>query len=171
MEIFTARQILDEDLDRLHRIETLSDEDWETAHLQRMQDIGTRMSALVAMNERQQKTTRIRNAGEGTDKEINKRFLQQYFGVEFKCIHCGYESEGDEPEVYFHHRDPDTKEFNVGTVISIWVPSKDNLYKMMEEIKKCDTLCSSCHPKEHAKMKRMAERKEYMKKFMRKIRS
>jgi len=51
MEIFTARQILDEDLDRLHRIETLSDEDWETAHLQRMKHISTEINILVLMNQ------------------------------------------------------------------------------------------------------------------------
>lgn len=45
----------------------------------------------------------------------------------------------------FHHRDPASKEYNIGTMV--YGQKKRSLIEA--EIAKCDVLCSNCHRKEH----------------------
>ncbi len=59
-----------------------------------------------------------------------------------KCIKCGYSKY---PEVLeFHHKDPSTKEFNLGLngLTRSWERTK-------KEIEKCDLLCANCHRERH----------------------
>ncbi len=58
------------------------------------------------------------------------------------CIKCGESHIGC---LDFHHRDPKEKEFGLGTII------RQNIKKdrILEEIAKCDILCSNCHRKLH----------------------
>ena len=53
------------------------------------------------------------------------------------CMRCGYNEDGS--KLHFHHRDPSTKLFEIGTRPRI-APQR-----MKEEIDKCDLLCAACH--------------------------
>ena len=71
----------------------------------------------------------------------SKWFLELKIGL--KCNRCGF----DHPAALdFHHNNPTEKEFGVSGRIS-----KKNKEKILEEIKKCEVLCSNCHRIEHAK--------------------
>lgn len=58
-----------------------------------------------------------------------------------KCIKCG---ENHAATLDFHHRNPNIKEYTVST--KILVKGRKNI---LEEISKCDVLCSNCHRKLH----------------------
>lgn len=62
-----------------------------------------------------------------------------------KCKKCGYSKCLD--SVCFHHRDPSTKEFEIGTAIMNGNVSESKLRK---EIKKCDLVCLNCHGELHS---------------------
>lgn len=58
------------------------------------------------------------------------------------CLHCGF----DDPRALdFHHRDPDTKEFQIST--KAWQVS---WARLLAEVEKCDILCANCHRILHA---------------------
>ena len=64
-----------------------------------------------------------------------------------KCIKCGYFRY---PEVLeFHHKDPSTKEFNLGLngLTRSWERTR-------KEIEKCDLLCANCHREKHVDERR-----------------
>jgi hypothetical protein len=59
---------------------------------------------------------------------------------DLKCIKCG---ESHPATLDFHHNDPTTKEKSISSM-------KDHTKaKILEEIKKCDILCSNCHRIHH----------------------
>ena len=53
------------------------------------------------------------------------------------CMRCGYNEDGS--KLHFHHRDPSTKLFEIGSGV-LYSPQR-----VQEEIDKCDLLCSACH--------------------------
>lgn len=55
------------------------------------------------------------------------------------CKVCGYSK--CFRALHFHHRDPDTKKFQL-TLNNLWSKSWDSI---LEEFEKCDLLCSNCH--------------------------
>jgi 5-methylcytosine-specific restriction endonuclease McrA len=57
------------------------------------------------------------------------------------CIMCGR----SDVKLVFHHRDPATKSFHIGS----WGYLK---LKDIEEIAKCDLLCYGCHRRVHNKI-------------------
>lgn len=68
-----------------------------------------------------------------------------------KCAHCGL-SEPEHPEIYdFHHKDPTLKERQIAELL------RGSEKKLYEEIDKCVMICSNCHRKEHAKLRRENE--------------
>ena len=56
------------------------------------------------------------------------------------CIKCG---ESDPSCLDFHHRDPSTKEGDLGRV------RRFSIKRILAEIAKCDVLCANCHRKHH----------------------
>jgi len=69
------------------------------------------------------------------------------------CLCCGE----DHPSVLeFHHRDPETKEFNVARKIRS-AQTWEDLQEIRQEMAKCDILCSNCHKKVHFKWREMAK--------------
>lgn len=80
-------------------------------------------------------------------REKRKR-LREWFREEIvakvSCKECG---ENHPATIDFHHRDPSTKEGGVTTLLG----SKFSKKKVIEELKKCDVLCSNCHRKHHWK--------------------
>jgi hypothetical protein len=71
-------------------------------------------------------------------KERRERFKE--FKRTQKCSWCG---EAHESCIEFHHRDPSEKDFQISSI------SHYPWNTIMEEIKKCDVLCSNCHRKTH----------------------
>lgn len=58
-----------------------------------------------------------------------------------RCEGCGYNASVAALE--FHHRDPSTKEFGLGSFQGTWE-------RLLEEAAKCDLLCANCHRTRHA---------------------
>lgn len=58
------------------------------------------------------------------------------------CVRCGF---NDPRALEFHHRDPAQKEFKISE--KAWSYSWE---RVLEEVAKCDVLCSNCHRIEHA---------------------
>ena len=56
------------------------------------------------------------------------------------CAKCG---ENDPSCLDFHHRDPDTKEGDIGKI------RRYSMKRLLAEIAKCDVLCANCHRKHH----------------------
>lgn len=62
------------------------------------------------------------------------------------CVQC---PEADLDCLDFHHRDATTKEFTVSFGIS-----SRSFARLKAEVAKCVVLCSNCHRKEHARLRR-----------------
>lgn len=88
---------------------------------------------------------RRRRRSETTYKSQKKRRKQakaelvEAFGG--RCVDCGYS--GSVVALEFHHRDPSTKSFSIGTA-SV---SRERLWA---EAAKCDLVCANCHRSRHA---------------------
>ena len=78
-------------------------------------------------------------------KVTAKRFLINQHGG--KCIDCGYKSKHD-CAFDFHHRDPATKEFALSTRLNKY--SSDISQEVLDEVAKCDLICSNCHRIRHS---------------------
>lgn len=61
------------------------------------------------------------------------------------CELCGEENSD---KLTFHHRDPATKEFNVGS------GARYTVTKVIREICKCDIVCRDCHDDIHSTEKK-----------------
>jgi 5-methylcytosine-specific restriction endonuclease McrA len=70
-----------------------------------------------------------------------KRKLRAWEYLGGKCVVCGYND-----DLEFHHVDPSTKLFNIGSKLSMaWD-------KLILELDKCVLLCYDCHKKESIKV-------------------
>lgn len=76
-------------------------------------------------------------------KRALKHKLIEYKGG--KCQKCGYNK--CEGALQFHHRDPKEKEFQISQVNLN--ETTFSLNKILEEVDKCDLLCSNCHAEIH----------------------
>jgi hypothetical protein len=75
-------------------------------------------------------------------KRRRKRKLDLVAAYGGRCVDCGYSVC---PEaLQFHHRDPSTKEFGLGTF-------NGSLARLIQEAAKCDLLCANCHRIRHAR--------------------
>lgn len=63
-----------------------------------------------------------------------------------KCKNC---PETHPAALQFHHRDPSTKSFSI-TTKQMTTPNRFPWDQILEEIEKCDLLCSNCHAKHHS---------------------
>lgn len=77
-------------------------------------------------------------------KEWLKRYKEWFYDIkkQYSCIICG---ENHVACIDFHHRDPTKKLINIGNAFQHRYPKKI----ILEEIEKCDPLCSNCHRKLH----------------------
>jgi hypothetical protein len=75
-------------------------------------------------------------------KRRRKRKLDLVAAYGGRCVDCGYSAR---PEaLQFHHRDPATKDFGLGTF-------NGSLTRLIEEAAKCDLVCANCHRIRHAR--------------------
>jgi hypothetical protein len=63
-----------------------------------------------------------------------------------KCEQCGFTHPA---ALQFHHRDPQTKMFDI-TSKTLSAPRKFPWETILQEIEKCDLLCANCHAVEHS---------------------
>ena len=80
------------------------------------------------------------------ERDRKRRTLMREWYAElktnYKCIECGE----DHPAcLTFHHRDPNEKDCSIAHMMSCRRSKK----AILEEIEKCDCLCSNCHLKLH----------------------
>lgn len=72
-------------------------------------------------------------------RKLKKKAIMYLGG---KCVICGYNK--CEAALDFHHISPDEKDFVIfkNGVVRSWA-------KILNEIKKCELLCSNCHREKH----------------------
>lgn len=94
-----------------------------------------------------------------TDYQDNKRSFRKKLTnaiAEIKskasCVICG---ENHPAVLEFHHKDATEKDFAIAEVVRLGY----NLAKLMEEINKCEILCSNCHKKKHWEEKILGKKK------------
>jgi hypothetical protein len=83
-------------------------------------------------------------------KEINriltrKKEIKQWYNDFKKTLVCNRCPENHPATLQFHHKDPTTKLGNLSELSS----SGWSIKKIMEEMDKCEILCSNCHFKLH----------------------
>lgn len=77
--------------------------------------------------------------------KANKKWMREY-KLAHGCANCGYNAHAEALD--FHHKDSDTKLFDVGTSKTRRVKS------LLAEMEKCEVLCANCHRvKTHAESK------------------
>lgn len=75
-----------------------------------------------------------------------RRYLTKKRAVEYlggKCNRCGYDKHLAALE--FHHSEPSTKDLTIGQMLN------KKWESLVEELDKCELLCSNCHRIEHTK--------------------
>lgn len=68
-----------------------------------------------------------------------KQFVEDYKSIKGSCEHCGYNKHLEILE--FHHKDPFTKKFGIGSITRI----ARGYDAIKEEMNKCLLLCPNCH--------------------------
>ena len=81
----------------------------------------------------------------GMRSREKRRILFNQIKQQYHCIRCG---ESDPICLDFHHKNSLEKDLDIGRSIGY------SLCRLIAEIKKCDCLCSNCHRKEHARLRR-----------------
>lgn len=87
-------------------------------------------------------TKRLRASNKKREKEYKKWWKELKDSL--KCARC---PEDHIAVLDFHHKDPSHKEFNISNAIR----SCYNKQRILDEIDKCEVLCSNCHRKLHWK--------------------
>ncbi len=84
--------------------------------------------------------------GEVKRRKLEMRAWFAEYRSSLSCIICNENHPG---VLDFHHRDPSTKEASLANVVSSGWGKK----RIIEEVEKCDVLCSNCHRKLHYDMR------------------
>jgi len=83
-----------------------------------------------------ERRTRIKQSRDNHREEIQRTIIEYLSGK--KCERCGFDNI---LALEFHHRDRGLKAFNVSTSVR----TQYSIKKIVEEINKCEVLCSNCH--------------------------
>lgn len=75
-----------------------------------------------------------------TRRELKEKAVK-YLGS--KCTECGYNK--CIAALEFHHRDPNEKDYSIGKANA----NKLEWWELVEELDKCDLVCSNCHREIH----------------------
>lgn len=71
-----------------------------------------------------------------------KRKIELIYLKGGQCCDCGVKYDGANASIFdFHHRDPSTKERSLGVAVLQNIAKE----KILEELEKCDLMCSNCH--------------------------
>lgn len=71
-------------------------------------------------------------------EEHRRRFALNITKMIFGCASCGFNDHAH--ALTFHHREPQTKSFNVSHGVARYSPAL-----VRDEIEKCDLMCANCH--------------------------
>lgn len=80
-------------------------------------------------------------------RNINRRQLWHEFMSDKKCAKCGM---NDSRCLQWHHRNPSSKSFTIGSAVYSRNKSWDTI---MNEVSKCECLCANCHFITHAELR------------------
>jgi hypothetical protein len=97
---------------------------------------------------RKSKCNTCRNTSKAEKRKQNRRLWKIRYGG--KCIKCGYEK--CLAALDFHHREPDWKDYDPGTLYNMYNPETafpENVQLVVAELEKCDLICSNCHREIH----------------------
>ena len=83
---------------------------------------------------------------DNNERSRSKLIYLEYGGSE--CVKCGYNK--CPASLTFHHRDPNEKEFSIGSISERFNSIYDLSKLIKDEINKCDVLCANCHVLEHS---------------------
>lgn len=78
-------------------------------------------------------------------RKIERQTFIRKLRTQLKCERCG---ENHPATLDFHHKDKNTKE---GSIANLAGNRGFSVKRILEEIAKCEVLCSNCHRKEHFK--------------------
>jgi len=84
-------------------------------------------------------------ASEKARVRARKAVLRQWLQEVKQTLKCKFCPESHPAVLEFHHRDPKKKEIDVAHTITDGWGKK----RILDEIAKCDVLCSNCHRKLH----------------------
>jgi hypothetical protein len=76
------------------------------------------------------------------EARLAKLQLWNEYKKTLRCNRCGL---ADHRVLDFHHKDPSQKEFN----LSIMAGRNPNFQTLLDEVSKCEVLCSNCHRIHH----------------------
>ena len=99
---------------------------------------GNLSPVALALHRRRRRSETTYKSQKKRRKEAKAQLVQAFGG---RCVDCGYS--GSAVALEFHHRDPSTKSFSIGTA-SV---SRERLWA---EAAKCDLVCANCHRTRHA---------------------
>ena len=88
-----------------------------------------------------------------------KRYLKNWFLDFKKNLNCSKCNENHPATLEFHHKKEHKKEKAIGDMVDDGYSIK----KILEEIKKCEVLCSNCHKKLHYNNKNLKTLSNYSK--------
>ena len=72
------------------------------------------------------------------------KLIPQHLGMEkIRCLRCGYDR--SLVAIEFHHSDPEKKEQMISALVRNISPFGENKHKVLEEVDKCEIICSNCH--------------------------
>ena len=112
---------------------------------------GYRNNCKDCQNKRTKINKQLRGKAYNTEKSRiyranNRQKIQDYYGGNLKCAHCGLEDECY--SIYdFHHINPNEKEERIGVLIN------SGWEKIKTELDKCICLCANCHRREHQRLR------------------
>lgn len=106
---------------------------WRCLECNREYSNGTYKTSSTRSGEVKKRATRRRQ---------NQRQLTWDYLLDHPCVCCG---ESDPVVLDFDHIDPTKKLFTIGTAL------KHSRQKVLDEIKKCQVLCSNCHRRKTAR--------------------
>lgn len=106
-------------------------------------------------NYRDENKDRIRKRNRKYHKERKekwKEFISHY--IDLKCSECGYDKSF--AALDFHHRNSEEKEYGIDKLLK-GALTKERKNILLNEIKKCDILCSNCHRELHYEINKIFE--------------
>jgi transcription elongation factor Elf1 len=112
--------------------------EWKEQNLEKMREYRREWYARNKEQE-QEKARRRRSKSRQETKKWFKSYKQNIV-----CKVCG---ESEPSCLDFHHINPKTKKFSIGSQVQ-----SQTVESLIEEINKCVVLCANCHRKLHAKV-------------------
>src|SRR5206468_1515335 len=136
---FPAKMVIARTMPSLHRRSFCLECSQFGDHNTSKAPLGLRMTEASIKARRDRRREQFRRSLQKRRRKRKLDLLSAYGG---RCVDCGYSACAE--ALQFHHRDPSTKDFGLGTF-------SGSLARLIEEAAKCDLLCANCHRMRHAR--------------------